>query len=480
MKLHRPDATRCLRRHRLRRFGACALLVVGALGIAGTANAGNNERPGIQVVQVKGLLDAPNVSLLRDTIEEANEKQRTALIVQLDSRGAIADVLPVVRAINRSRVPIAVWVGPSGAEAKGGAALLAEAAHALFIANGSTIGPAYPVRLDDTDRQSIARVRAELVVTVGARGRGAEVAQRITSGEVSAKTATRVGLVDGSRPTVGETIVKLDGKTVETADGEHELSTATVIGEGRDRRRQPNQEVVFATLGLGGQVQHSLINPSIAYFLFVIGLALIVFEFFAASVGFAAAVGAISVIGALYGFSHLPVRWWAVALLLLSAFGFAVDAQAGGLGFWTGVGVLTLLGGSFALYGGSSDLHPAWWALAVVLGTVIVFYVFAIPAFIRARFSTPTVGREGMLGELGTAEVDVAPDGVVLIRDARWRARTNRATPINAGDSVRVIAIEGVVLEVEPEAGGARDYRERGRRKKGGAEPEAAETSEQS
>ena len=392
------------------------------------------------MVQVKGLLDAPNVSLLRDTIEQANEKQRTALIVQLDSRGAIDDVQPIVRAISRSRVPIIVWVGPSGAEAKGGASLIAVAAHQLFLANGSTVGPTRPVRLD-----------------------------------VDAPAATRDGgkiESDGSRPTVGETIVKLDGTTVETADGEHELSTATVVGKGKDRRRQPNQEVVFATLGLGGQVQHSLINPSIAYFLFVIGLALIVFEFFAASVGFAAAVGAISVIGALYGFSHLPVRSWAVALLVLSAFGFAVDAQAGGLGFWTGVGVLTLVGGSFALYGGSSDLHPAWWALVVVLGTVIVFYVFAIPSFIRARFSTPTVGREGMLGELGTAEVDVAPDGVVLIRGARWRARTNRATPITAGDSVRVIAIEGVVLEVEPEAGGARDYRERGRRKKG-AEAEA-------
>jgi membrane-bound serine protease (ClpP class) len=222
---------------------------------------------------------------------------------------------------------------------------------------------------------------------------------------------------------------------------------------------------VFATLGLGGQVQHSLINPAIAYFLFVIGLALIVFEFFAASVGFAAAVGALAVIGALYGFSHLPAHWLAVAVLVLSALGFAIDAQAGGLGFWTGVGVLALVGGTITLYGGSSDLHPAWWALVLVVTTVIIFYVFAVPSFIRSRFSTPTVGREGMLGELGTAAVTVNPDGVVLVRDARWRARTNRATPIQAGDRVRVIAIEGVVLEVEPEAGGARDYRERGRRK---------------
>jgi membrane-bound serine protease (ClpP class) len=71
------------------------------------------------------------------------------------------------------------------------------------------------------------------------------------------------------------------------------------------------------------------------------------------------------------------------------------------------------------------------------------------------------MGREGMIGELGTAEVAVAPEGVVVIRGARWRARTNRATPIAAGESARVVAVEGLVLEVEPEAGGARDYRER-------------------
>jgi membrane-bound serine protease (ClpP class) len=385
------------------------------------------------VAQVKGLLDVPNVSLLRDAIEQANEDQRTLLLIQLDSRGAIANVEPVLRAIERSSVPVVVWVGPPGAEAKGGAAALAGAAHQLFLAPGSTIGPVQPLRLDEPDLETDARVDR--------------------------------GDTDGQRPTIGETIVKLDGKTLTTAAGEVELSTARVIGEGRDRRRQPNQQVVFETLDLGGQVQHGLISPSLAYFLFVIGLALIVFEFFAASVGFAAFVGAISVVGGLYGFSHLPVHWWAVALLVISTFGFAVDAQAGGLGFWTGVGAITLIAGSVTLFGGASSLRPSWWVLAIVIGSVVAFHTLAIPSFIRARFSTPTVGREGMVGELGMAEVAVDPDGVVVIREAHWRARTNRATPIAAGDVVRVVSVEGLVLEVEPEEGGARDHRDRARRK---------------
>jgi membrane-bound serine protease (ClpP class) len=86
-------------------------------------------------------------------------------------------------------------------------------------------------------------------------------------------------------------------------------------------------------------------------------------------------------------------------------------------------------------------------------------------AMVRSRFSTPTIGREDLIGELGAAEVDVDPDGVVRVRDALWRARTNRATPIGRGATVRVVSVQGVLLEVEPEEGGARDYRDRGRRR---------------
>ena len=158
---------------------------------------------------------------------------------------------------------------------------------------------------------------------------------------------------------------------------------------------------------------------------------------------------------------------------MVAVFGLSIDVQAGGLGPWTFIGTAALVAGSLKLYDGSSRLNPAWWTILLVCVIVVLFFVTALPAFVRARFSTPTVGREGMVGELGTAEVAVDPDGVVLVRDARWRARTNRATPIGAGDVVRVISVEGVVLEVEPEAGGARDYRERGRRRRGRGEPES-------
>jgi membrane-bound serine protease (ClpP class) len=73
-----------------------------------------------------------------------------------------------------------------------------------------------------------------------------------------------------------------------------------------------------------------------------------------------------------------------------------------------------------------------------------------MPAMVRTRFSTPTIGREWMIGETGTTVGRVAPDGIVTVREAPWRARTNRATPIEAAQPVRVVAIDGLLLEVEP------------------------------
>ena len=112
----------------------CVLVVAGALWIAGAwpgspAGAADTGRGGIDVVQVNGPLDPPNVSLVRSVIREANRKGSTLVVIQLDSPGVVdSDVAPVVRAIRDSGVPIAVWVGPAGSNAKGGAVELVAAA----------------------------------------------------------------------------------------------------------------------------------------------------------------------------------------------------------------------------------------------------------------------------------------------------------------------------------------------------------------
>jgi membrane-bound serine protease (ClpP class) len=322
------------------------------------------------------------------------------------------------------------------------------------------------VNLDDPGASTRAGVADRLAELAERNGRDSDGARKLAGVRLGSTAARQVGATNGVRPTIGELIVQLDGKTVTTAAGDVKLSTAKVIGAGRDRRRQPNQDVVFNRLGLGDSLLHRLISPSIAYFLIVVGLALIVFEFYTASIGLAGLVGALCLIGAFVGFSHLPVHWWALGLLFVSMFGFAIDVQAGGLGVWTIIATVSLVTGSWFLYGGAGELRPSWWVFLVVIGGTLLFMLGGMTAMIRSRFSTPTVGREGMIGEEGQAEVAVDPDGVALIRGARWRARTNRATPIPAGDALRVVAVEGLVLEVEPLEGAAEDYRERSKHRR--------------
>jgi membrane-bound serine protease (ClpP class) len=448
---------------------ALALCALGAVVAAGGSPAGAQqagERSGVDVVQVQGLLDPSNASLIERSVRRAEDDNSMLLVFQIDSGGAVdVDVAHLLDVVRRAKVPVASWVGPSGAKAKGAAALLALSSPVVSVANGAGIGPVVPVRLDHPGATSSAAARAEVTAAQRAAGRDTALAGEVVRSRVAAQRAADEGLTAKVSPTLGDFIVSVDGKTVHTAAGDVTLSTAKVVGEGKDRRTQTNQEVRFAKLGLTGQLAHTLNTPWVAYFLFVAGAALLVFEFYTASIGIAGVVGAVAIVGACFGFSHLPVQGWAIFLLVLSMVGFAIDVQATALGAWTFIGSAALVVGSLFLYGGSARLDPAWWVLAIVIVATIVFMLSGMTAMVRSRFSTPTIGREELVGEMGKAEVDVDPDGVVRIRNALWRARTNRATPIARGARVRVTAVQGIVLEVEPEEGGARDYRERKPRK---------------
>jgi membrane-bound serine protease (ClpP class) len=211
---------------------------------------------------------------------------------------------------------------------------------------------------------------------------------------------------------------------------------------------------VFSALPIGDQLLHTVASPAVAYLLFVIGMALIVFELFTAGVGVAGLVGAGCFVLGCYGLAVLPTRPAAVALLVVAMVAFAVDVQTGVPRVWTGVATACLIVGSFLLYDGVS---LSWITLLVALVGIGLFMLAGMPAMVRARFSTPTIGRGWMVGEEGEAVAEVAPDGVVRVRGALWRARTNRATPIDAGEPVRVVEVDGLLLEVEPTVGAAVD-----------------------
>jgi membrane-bound serine protease (ClpP class) len=365
----------------------------------------------------------------------------------MDTDGAVVSpdrVALVAQHIRDSKVLVAIWVGPSGARAYGPPGQLLAAAAVTGMAPGARVGNFGPV----------LRVPGP-ALSFGPTGDAVDLDHRTLSAtEARALGVLKPGKDDNGTPVLGDMIVVLDGVTYQGRT----LHTAVVVEKNGVARRQPTSTPRFFKLGLLARMMHTVASPPVAYLMLTIGLSLLVFEFFSAGVGVAGVIGAICLVLGCYGVAALPTRGWALALLIASMLAFAVDVQTGVPRVWTGVGVVLFVLASVFLVRG--HVLP-WLTLLVGIAGVLLAFLSGMPSMVRTRFATPTIGREWMLGEVGEAASAVAPEGVVLVGAGRWRARTNRATPIAAGARVRVVAIDGVTLQVEPEEGGARDYRER-------------------
>jgi membrane-bound serine protease (ClpP class) len=389
----------------------------------------------VDVITISGLLDGIVAEAVEGAIDRAEQEGALALVLQVNSKGAVVSDERLAALADRvvsSSVPVSIWVGPSGSKAEGGVAELAGIVDDLALAPGSKLGEIGEQRLPE-DRFG----------TVFGDAQG-----RLLDSSIGFEDAIELGLAREA-PTLPFFVLDLEGFEVEIDE------------TGDEPVRVPVTSIRFAKLGLVDQLMHTVASPAVAYLLFVIGGALLVFELYTAGVGIAGVLGAGSFLLGCYGLEVLPARWWAVTLLVVAILGYAIDVQTGVPRAWSVIATVCLVIGSFYLYDGMSI---SWVTLVVGIGGIFLAMVSGMPAMVRTRFGTPTIGREWMIGAVGMARDAVDPEGVVIIQDAPWRARTNRATPIEAGDPVRVVAIEGLWLEVEPPDGGARDYRDRGRR----------------
>jgi membrane-bound serine protease (ClpP class) len=412
-----------------------AVLVTGAARVPAPAGAQDAPTSFVDVVKVNGLLDPVMIDFIEASVADAAGTGATALVLQVDTDGAVVPderVSELIDVIAASPVPVDVWVGPSGSVLTGRAAQMAGVAERLGMAPGTRMGDAGTLDNPNIDQARLDPIRDRVV---------------------NDQDADALGITTGAAPTIGDFIVNLPG-----------VETREVTTEDGQTRREPVTQVRFGQLSLVSSVMHTVASPAVAYLLLAVGLGLMIFELFTAGVGVAAVVGAGSFVLSCYGLAVLPTTWWGIALIVASMLAFAVDVQTGVPRFWTGVGVVAFVIGSLTLYDGVS---LSWVTLLVGIVGVLLAFLAGMPSMVRTRFSTPTIGREWMIGEMGRAVTRVSPDGVVQIREALWRATTNRATPIEELDRVRVVGIEGLVLEVEPETGGARDYRERRPRSSG-------------
>lgn len=425
------------------------------------AKAQDAEEPGLRgvgpngfvdVIEVNGLIDPVLVNFIDRSLDESLRLGARAVVLQMESEGAAVDdekLAALAERIATFEIPVSVWIGPAGkGRALGGAGQLALASSRIGMSPGSRIGDFGESLLSD---EAAAGTFAELLD-------GGFSGETVGYDEMLQFASNDGDVAIQEAPTLLIHLLELPEFDFTVYQPGETIPNGPLVED--EPIRVPATDTRFITLPLIDQQFHTFSSASVAYLLFVIGLGLLVFELFTAGVGVAGVIGAGCVLAGGYGLAVLDARWWAVLLLLIAFFGFAVDVQSGIQAFWSTVGSLFLVIGSVFLLG---EYSIGWLPLTVGIIGMLLAMLGGMPAMVRTRFSTPTIGREWMIGEVGEVVEAVDPEGVVMFRGAPWRARTNRATPIATGERALVVEVDGLLLEVTPEEGGAVDYREQRR-----------------
>jgi membrane-bound serine protease (ClpP class) len=361
---------------------------------------------------------------MSDSIQDAAERGQVLAILQVNSPAVLDAVeFEVLQAtVANPPLPVAVWLGPSPAVAHGGAALIVTEAGERAVAPGSKIGLIAPVVLGADG------------VWVGS---GDPILWEASLPAESTEYA--------QQPSIRQYLQDLDGETFQTGDGPVTIATVEPFEEGVTLK-----PVIFREPGLGVRFFRLATTPEAAFFFLVVGLAIASFEFFAIGPGVAAGVAALSLLLAGWGMVNLPVRPWTLGLAVAGWALLTAAYQKGGVLVLTLIGAFLLQVGGTFLIDGSGQIDPRWYLVLPSVLAVLFFFLLAMPTVQRARFSTGTIGRDGLIGERGVALEPFDPDGVVEVRGARWRATAHREAGLVAGSEILVAGVDGMFLEVEP------------------------------
>jgi membrane-bound ClpP family serine protease len=399
---------------------ALALLSMGA-------GTDETSSPAAEVIELAGILDDSALRYLADAIEESAALGRELAIVQINSSAVVADMdelLQTADLIADPPLPLVVWLGPAPARVGGGAAQLFSLAPLVAAAPGSEIENWSP---------AVVGSKTDLVDPPAVVGNSL-----LVEGPVD-------GLIDLVVPSIRQLLQEVDGVEVVVRGESRVLQTLEPTEGGLT-----NIPVSFRQPGLWSRFLRLAITPEAAFFFLVAGLTMVAFEFYALGPGVAAGVAAVSLLLAGHGISILPIRGWGLGLTVTGLALLVGGHQQGGVFGLTVLGTAALVAGGLGFTGGAPQVQISWPGVVASILAVLFFFLLAMPTVGRARFSTPTMGRDYLIGRRGNARVDLTPDGVVDVDGAQWPATTHREAAIHAGEPVTVTGVVGWQLEVEP------------------------------
>ncbi|SFT39384.1 NfeD family protein [Halomonas saccharevitans] len=498
MMPNRPDAKR-----RVLFWLSLVCLALGAL-LAWQAQA-QKAQPEAGLAMVMTIDDAIGPAIgdyFQRGLELAEEREAELVVVQMDTPGGLdASMRAMIRAMLTSPVPVALYVSPAGARAASAGTYLLYASHVAAMAPATHLGSATPVQLggggglpglsesepetepesepvpesqgavqeaadgeasqgestqdagsarQDESAQEPAKRRGETAMErkvledavayirslAERHGRNADWAERAVREAVNltAREALEQNVIEVVASDLDDLLAQLDGRSVVMDDGERTLSTAELVVE----RFDPDWRTELLAV---------ITNPNVAYFLMIIGFYGLIFELSNPGSLVPGTIGIISLLLALFAFQVLPVNYAGLALILVGLGLIVGEAMMPSFGILGIGGIVAFVIGSVILM----DADTLNISLPMIGGIALLaagLMLWVMTRFIGLRRRPPRIGQEELVGSEALVLEDFTDQGHVRLMGERWRARSPE--PLARGQLVRVTAVDGLTLEVEP------------------------------
>lgn len=458
-----------------------------AADVAGAAGAGTAGTA--VVVRIKGAIGPATSGHVSKALAHARDTGARVLVIHMDTPGGLDSAMrDIIQDILASPVPVISYVAPSGARAASAGTYILYASHVAAMAPATNLGAATPVQIggspapggqppekaddqakgksapesggqsgeaaDDAragspppqpgtamERKAVNDAVAYIRGLAQLRGRNADWAEEAVRSAVSLESdeALARNVIDLVAADLASLLQAVNGREVDLGGSRVTLDTASLVIE--------EFEADWRT-----RLLETITDPNVAYLLMLVGIYGLIFEGYNPGAIVPGVVGAICLLLALFAFQVLSVNYAGLALIALGVVLIVAEAFVPSFGALGLGGIVAFVFGSIMLLDSpipGLDISRsliggiALAASAALLGMVLML--------VRVRRRPVVSGAEGMLGETGEALDDFSGTGPVFIHGERWQARSRQ--PLRRGQRVRVLAIRGLTLEVEPAPG---------------------------